>query len=147
MEKEPKTYEIGYLITPLMPEEKLDEEISVLRGFIEGNQGLITAEERAKMQKLSYEIEKPGMGRFNSAYFGWIKFMASPSVLDEIKKSLDKDANVLRFLAVESEKETAAQKPSAPRMARRKPAAAGAPEKTEVKTEEIDKKLEELIGK
>lgn len=144
MEKDSKIYEIGYLLSPLIPEDKLDGEISVLRETIEKKQGLITNEERAKMQRLAYIIKRPHIGSFESAYFGWIKFMANPEIISEIKSSFDKNNNLARFLIIESSKEDTSRR--APRkIIRRKPMTT--PEiKTEIKTEEVDKKLEELVG-
>jgi ribosomal protein S6 len=144
MEKGQKIYEVGYLLNPLVPEEKLDEEISVLRGLIEKKQGLITGEERAKMQRLAFVIKKPRAGNFESAWFGWMKFMSDSEILGEIKDLFDKNQNIVRFLILESLKEDVARR--APRKTiRRKPLTAPAI-KTEIKTEEVDKKLEELLA-
>jgi len=144
MEKESKIYEIGYLLSPLIPEDKLDGEISILREIIEKKQGLIVNEERARMQRLAYVIKRPHIGSFESAYFGWIKFMANPEIISEIKSSFDKNNNLARFLITETLKEDTSRR--APRkIIRRKPTTT--PEiKTEIKTEEVDKKLEELVG-
>lgn len=145
MEKEQEMYEIGYLLNPLLPEEKLDEEIFVLRNFIEsgqaGRHGFIISEERAKMHKLAYPIKKNG-----SAYFGWIKFVAEPEALAGIKNNFDKNGNVIRFLIIKGEQETESQSVSKKRkIIKRAPMAIDGGEK-EIKTEEIDKKLEELLA-
>lgn len=146
MEKETKMYEIGYLLTPLIPEEKLDEEISAIRKAIEDRQCLITGEERAKTRRLSYTIKKPPMGSFDAAYFGWIKFIAEPEVLREIDVALGKEPKLIRFLIIESVKEDLSPK-TAGRAVKRKGISGVEPKiKTEVKPEEIDKKLDELLG-
>ena len=144
MEKESKIYEVGYLLSPLIPEDKLDGEIFVLRDAIEKKQGLVVNEEKARMQRLAYNIIKPHAGNFESAWFGWIKFMANPEIVSEIKNSFDKNQNIVRFLIVNSAKEDTTRR--APRKTMgRKPFTA--PEvKTEIKTEEVDKKLEELLA-
>jgi len=135
MENEQKIYEIGYLLSPLIPEEKLDEEISVLRKTIEDKGGFIMSEARPKIQKLAYPIKK-----LESAYFGWIKFTADPSSLPEIK-----NPQIIRFLITEIIKETLTP-PPAKKIIRKKKTII--PEiKEGVKFEEIDKKLEELLGK
>ncbi|NOY35640.1 MAG: 30S ribosomal protein S6 [bacterium] len=151
MENETKTYEIGYLLSPLVPDEKLDGEISALRGLIESQKCLIMGEERARIRKLAYTVQKKGSGRFDTAYFGWIKFVADPAAIAEIKGGFDKEANILRFLILditknESVKKTA-KKPSKP-VGFRKKTVPGAEVaiKTEIKPEEIDKKIEELLG-
>ena len=146
MEKETKKYEIGYLLSPLIPEEKLDEEIFILRKAIEDRQCLITGEERARTRKLAYSVKKPALGSFDTAYFGWIKFIAEPETLREIDITLGKEPNIIRFLITESAREDLSKK-AAKRAVRKKRISGAEPKiKTEVKPEEIDKKLEELLG-
>lgn len=149
MEKETKMYEIGYLLSPLISEEKLDEEISALRKLIEDKQGFIMNESRAKSQSLAYPVKG-----FNSAYFGWIKFAASPEVLSEIKISFDNppfakgegENKVVRFLIIKTTKETAVPRLTK-KIVRKKIFPERPKEKLGIKPEEIDKKIEELIGK
>ncbi len=149
MEKDSKMYEIGYLLSPLIPEDKVNEEISVLRNLIEKNHGLIIGEETAMMRRLAYTLKKPNAGSFDSAYFGWIKFMAGAEDFLEAKKEFGKNANIIRFLALELTREKAVKKSTEDKIAKKrrvaiKPADTGP--KEEIKTEEVDKKLEELIG-
>jgi len=148
MENNTKTYEIGYLLTPLVSEEKLDEEVSVLRKLIEDQQCFIMGEERPKMRKLAYPIQK-----FDTAYFGWIKFVVTPEIAEKVKGAFDGAGNVLRFLILEITKEDAIKKPvkkfSKPFRSEKSEAPSAGGEvrvKTEVKPEEIDKKIEELLG-
>ncbi len=151
MENDTKTYEIGYLLSPLVPEEKLGGEISVLRGLIESRKCLIMGEERAKIRKLAYTVQKRGSGRFDTAYFGWIKFVADPSAITGIKEDFDKEANILRFLILditknESIKKTAKKPPKPVGFRKKVVLGAEVAIKTEIKPEEIDKKIEELLG-
>lgn len=139
MENEQKIYEIGYLLSPLIPEEKLDEETGSLRKIIEDKRGLITNEGRPRSQRLAYPIAKA-----ESAYFGWFKFSVEPAVLLEIKSSFGKNSKTIRFLTKEIIKETMAS--SSKKTIRKKKVVAPEP-KEEAKLEEIDKKLEELLSK
>lgn len=138
MEKETKMYEIGYLLSPLISEENLDEEISALRKLIEDKQGFIMNENRARSQNLAYPVKG-----FNSAYFGWIKFAVSPEVLPEIKISGDK---IIRFLIIKTIKETAVPR-LIKKIVKKKISFERPKEKLGIKPEEIDKKIEELLGK
>jgi len=141
IEADPKLYEIGYLLTPLIPADKLADEANLIRAVIEGEKGLIAGEEAPKSRALAYEIKK-----LSTAYFGWIRFMARPDAIESIKKSFDNNANLLRFLILNAEEETVSQNPL--RAARVKgigPRETGEP-KEEIKEEEIDKKLEEIAG-
>ncbi len=147
MERESKIYEIGYLLTPLIAEEKLPEEISVLRNLIENKHGLIIKEEAAKPRRLAYEIKKPNVGSFKNGYFGWIKFMIEPETVDELKKSIDKNSNIIRFVVLDiTRDETVRKLPAEKIIKRKRPVVREAKPKEEIKTEEIDKKLEEILG-
>ena len=57
MDKDNKIYEINYLMTPLIPEDKVAENVAVFRKIIEDNKGLVVGEDQLKMQKLSYPIK------------------------------------------------------------------------------------------
>lgn len=148
MDGEQKIYELGYLLTPLIPEDGLDGEISVLRNLIENKHGLIISEEKAKMHRLAYTIIKRHFGRFDSAYFGWVKFMAVPEMIGEIEKDFKKLSNIVRFIILDITKEESIKKmPTAKAIKRKRPVIIKeAKPKEEIKTEEIDKKLEELLA-
>lgn len=142
MERDNKTYEINYLITPLIPEDKVAEETVVLRKIIEDNKGFVVGEDQPKMQKLSYAIKK-----FDNAYYGWFKFSAGAEFVDNIKNGFSKNENILRVLVTEVGKENVAQ------FAPRRAAGSAKPEglssemaeKVEIKPEQIDQKLEEIL--
>ncbi|MCR4283744.1 MAG: 30S ribosomal protein S6 [Parcubacteria group bacterium] len=140
IEADPKLYEIGYLLTPLIPTDKLADEVNLIRSAIEKEKGLIVGEEAPKSRQLAYEIKK-----FNTASFGWIRFMARPDALEGIKKSFDANLNLLRFLILNAEEETVSQKPFKTIKAK---SAEETPESSreEIKEEEIDRKLEEIAG-
>jgi len=142
MERDNKTYEINYLLTPLLPEDKVAEETAVLRKIIEDNKGFVVGEDQPKTQKLSYPIKK-----FDSAYYGWFKFSAGAESIDNIKNGFDKNEKILRALATEAGKENVAQ--FAPRRGAGAAKPEGAPsetvEKVEIKPEQIDQKLEEIL--
>lgn len=142
MERDNKTYEINYLMTPLVPEDKTAEETAVLRKIIEDNKGFVVAEDQAKIQKLSYSIKK-----FDNAYYGWLKFSAGAESIDGIKNGFSKNEKILRALITEAGKENAAQ--FAPRYgagtAKPEGSLSEKVEKVEIKPEQIDEKLEEIL--
>ncbi len=144
MEKEAKLYEIGYLLNPLIPEDKLDDEISSLRKKIEDKKGFIMNEARPKMQRLAYPIKKN-----EAAFFGWIKFMIEPSALLEFKKTLEGQSadaeKIIRFLIIKAVKESMIPKPAKRIIRKKKEVLPGTTERPEIKIEEIDKKIEELL--
>lgn len=142
MNKDNKTYEINYLMTPLLPEDKVAEEVFVLRKIIEDNKGFVVGEDQPKTQKLSYSIKK-----FDSAYYGWFKFSAGAESVDNIKNSFNKNENILRALVAETGKENIAQ--FAPRRGagavKTEELSSESAGKVEIKPEQIDKKLEEIL--
>ena len=57
-EKEGRVYELGFLLDPAIPEDKLDEEFSLIKKVIENNNSSFISEERPKIKKLEYTIFK-----------------------------------------------------------------------------------------
>lgn len=136
-------------MTPLIPEDKVAEGTAVLRKIIEDNKGFVVGEDQPKMQKLSYSIKK-----FDNAYYGWFKFSAGAEYVDNIKNSFNGNEKILRALIAEAGKESAAQ--FAPRhrppvrqagamMAKKEGSLSESTEKVEIKPEQIDQKLEEIL--
>ena len=142
MERENKTYEINYLMTPLLPEDKVAEETAVLRKIIEDNKGFVVGEDQPKTQKLSYPIKK-----FDSAYYGWFKFSAGAESIDNIKNGFNKNEKILRALVTEAGKENITQFALRYGVAMPKSEAVSLEkaEKVEIKPEQIDEKLAEIL--
>lgn len=142
MDKDNKTYEINYLLTPLVPEDKTVEEMAVLRKIIEDNKGFVVGEDQPRMQKLSYAIKK-----FDNAYYGWFKFSVGAESIDNLKNGFSKNENILRSLITGAGKENIAQ--FAPKYgagaAKPETAPSETSEKVEIKPEQIDQKLAEIL--
>ncbi len=107
--KDKNLYEIGYVLVPSIPEDKVPEEVSRINELIVSNSGLVLSGEQPKFRKLSYEISKPISGgknvRYNEGHFGWVRFETSPDCILIIDKELKSDLNVLRFLVLNLTKE------------------------------------------
>lgn len=142
MERDNKTYEINYLITPLIPEDKVADETAVLRKIIEDNKGFVVGEDQPKIQKLSYAIKK-----FDNGYYGWFKFSAGAEFIDNIKSGFSKNENILRALITEAGKENIAK--FAPirgvGTAKSEDSSLETADKVEIKPEQIDEKLAEIL--
>ncbi|MCK6462638.1 MAG: 30S ribosomal protein S6 [Candidatus Pacebacteria bacterium] len=141
MSNESKTYEISYLLSPLVPEDKVPEEVAVLREAIENNGGLLVSEDMPKTQRLSYPIKKN-----QNAYFGWFRFTADGTV-EKIKSLFEKNDKILRSLATEAGKENLPQYVSrkGADAAKKEDTAEVKKEKEEIKPEQIDEKLEQIL--
>jgi len=105
---EPRIYELGYHLVPTLAEEQIPKASGAVRGMIERISKDIIAEELPVFIDLAYQIVKTiehKNKRFDEAYFGWIKFEASPSGIAELEEGLKKDENVLRYLVVKTIRE------------------------------------------
>lgn len=144
MEIEPKKYELTYLLKISIPEEGVLDHAQKAASAIEAEKGMISRSEMPRKRRLAYPVLKD-----TQAYMGWIKFTALPTAIASIQKRLKLDTSILRFLVVEDVIPTMTM-PHIPRMAPATPAAA--PKREEepqerLDLEELDKKLEEILGK
>ena len=157
MSKETQLYEISVLVNPEIPEEKAPEVLGSIRAVIEDNGGMIDGIQDLKMRRLWYPVKK-----MTQAYFGAIQFIVSPSKIAVIRKEVEKNTSILRHLLMEWKKE-----PARPiiRPALDKPEEAVGEiamptemivpsndvvekekDKPRINEEEIDKKLDEILG-
>lgn len=144
-----KLYEVGYLLIPLIPEDKVVDEVNVFRSHIENAGGFIVSEEQPKMRKLAYDIKQRGIVskklRFNDAYFGWIKFNATSEEVLAVKDSFDKNDKVLRFIIIKTTKDI----PRVPRVgtgiAKPKGDALKKDDKVVMSDQDLDKEIDQLL--
>lgn len=162
-----KKYEIAYLLSPNVSEGEVLGYDQKITSFISQSEGEIIDARPSKKIKLAYQIKKN-----SHAYFGLVNFSAFPEKIGEIEKKLKFEDKLLRYLIVFLDKKAEIAKKSAlPPFAEeeKKPAAfrAGAkymipevkitarkpaetvekkPEEKKVSLEEIEKKLEKILG-
>ncbi len=133
-------YELTYIVSPL----SLDANAAAgkVRDFIVNNLGgQVKKEYIGEKKKLSYPIKKQAAGSYVI-----VEFSTEPEKMDDLKKFLDLNTDILRHLLL-------TQYPSKPtkRPARIKPITTALPAEEishkgeKVKIEELDKKLEELL--
>ncbi|MBU0611855.1 30S ribosomal protein S6 [Patescibacteria group bacterium] len=103
-----RIYEVGYLLVPTIPEEEVPGNHGNLKELIISYGGEIVSDEIPRRLNLAYTMSKVVQNvksKFDTAYFGWVKFsMASDKIL-ELKKKLDIDSNIIRFLLIKTVKE------------------------------------------
>ena len=105
---EPRIYELGYHLVPTLPLEQIPKASGAVRGMIERISEDIIAEELPVFIDLAYQVVKTinhKNKRFDDAYFGFIKFEASPEDIAKLENELKKDENVLRYLVVKAFRE------------------------------------------
>ncbi|MBI5139230.1 30S ribosomal protein S6 [Candidatus Nomurabacteria bacterium] len=103
-----RVYELGYLLVPTIKEEDLSVVYGNLKDLLVSLGGIVITDEMPKMMPLAYSMSKVVTNvrsKFNTAYFGWIKFFMDSSEVLKLKTKLDLDPNFLRFLVLKTVKE------------------------------------------
>ncbi len=166
-EKEEKTrlYEFGYVLKGDLGEEKALEISELIRKALEDEQGIIIKENKPQKQNLGYPIKNHKIG-----YAGFLKFIFPVGKIVPFKKNLEK-FDLLRSMISQAKHEGELAKRSLKRRVIRqsvskeaplgsateeaKPKIAASPAKPAstrgergepLQVEEIDKKLEEILG-
>lgn len=146
-----KLYEISFFIDPDIKEEEVSAYAQKIKDFIVELGGDISKEQPIQKKKLAYQIKKAKQG-----YFGSMLFNLAPENLKTLDKKLKLEDFVLRYLVIAADKNYLAQMKKQEEEIKEKfqritqPSEGGTKKtiKAEDKTklEEIEKKLEELLG-
>ncbi|MDZ4206061.1 MAG: 30S ribosomal protein S6 [Patescibacteria group bacterium] len=102
-------YEIGYLILPSIPEDKLSNITNAIRKVITTEGGTEIDAEAPFKETLAYTMSKTiGASRYvlSDAYLGWIKFEVDRAKAPTIKAGVEEIEEVLRFLLIKAPRET-----------------------------------------
>ena len=101
-------YEVGYLVMPSVSLELLPREVDAIKEIISKVGGELISEGVPEMKPLAYIMVK-AVGatrpRFDTAYFGWVKFETTRESISEVKKALDAMEKIIRFLLIETVRE------------------------------------------
>ncbi|GIW68564.1 MAG: hypothetical protein KatS3mg100_058 [Candidatus Parcubacteria bacterium] len=151
------TYEVGYHLVPTLDDEARALRVKEIKELIASHGGEVLFEGEPVPIALAYTMRKPvgGGGRYvkyDHAFFGWVKFSASPEGASAIKEALRSFGDIIRFILIKTI--PADFTPTPPKVVReRKPvkpkgvgAAGAAGEDEEVSEEELNKAVEELLG-
>jgi len=151
------TYELGYHLVPSLGEDDLALRVTELQKVIAAEGGSIISEGQPQSCTLSYTMRKMRSGKwdkYDSTFFGWIRFEAPKEAMEKIKVGLDEDVNLVRYLLITLD--PIALMPEPTRAPRRESTEVvtepkelekkqDAEEKGEVSEEELDKQIEQLI--
>lgn len=110
MSEDTRVYELGYLLTPQTPEASLEEKVAALSAVLSDGGGEILSTGAPEYIDLAYPMHikaRTEYTTYTQAYFGFIKFTHSPEVLEQIKKSLDSDTDLIRYILVKTSAENA----------------------------------------
>jgi small subunit ribosomal protein S6 len=141
-------YELGFLLSPSITEEKLPEAFGAIKDFIVGKGAVAVSEEFPKLITLAYTMEKTisnKIERFREGYFGWIKFELPAGDVAALEKALRMRDDVIRFLLIKTVREnTIASKRGFG--VRRRPKSTDSKEAApSMSKEEIDREIEALV--
>ena len=154
LETELRVYEVGYLLLPYVQEADLAQEVSRVKEAIVSAGGTPFADENPRLLALAYPMYKVFSNKktkFENAYFGWVKFDGEPKGILKLKKALDAEGNVLRFLITKTVREnTVTMRRPAPfaskpiRPATKETVKEDEPKEV-INEEELDKTIDDLI--
>lgn len=134
-------YEVSFHIIPIVSVDALPAEVNAIRSLVESNGGAIISEGEPQIKDLAYTLTRMTAGKrekYDSAYFGWIKFEGPVSGINSIKESLDKNRNILRHLIIKTVRENTMTVP--------KVAPSDAKEEKVASAEEIEKTIDEMVS-
>ncbi len=150
---ETAVYELAFHIVPQTPEEGLGAVVEKLRAII--GKAEFIAEQAPEKKNLAYTIIISHTGKrekFDTAYFGWIKFATRRDAIPAIEQGVRAAKEVLRYLLVETVRENTMEQPrravfTSDRLEGRTIEKPVAPveKASDVSEEELDKSLENLI--
>ncbi|MFA5751031.1 MAG: 30S ribosomal protein S6 [Candidatus Paceibacterota bacterium] len=101
-------YELGFLLLPSISEENIPVVFDNYKELIISFGGDVISGEMPRMIRLAYVMTKiieNKRNKFDSAYFGWVKFEMSPEKLVELKSKLDLSPDLIRFLIIKTVRE------------------------------------------
>ena len=101
-------YEVGFHVVSSVPEEEVGARVAHVHDVIEKYGGVIISEEFPKAMELAFPMVKVVSNQrktYTSSYFGWVKFEGPTSSAPAVKKDLDADDKMLRFIIVKTVKE------------------------------------------
>jgi len=136
-----KLYELTYLIRPDIDEKELETLSEKIKSFIKEKGGVLGKETSAIKKKLGSQIRKKSL-----AYLKNLDFQLEPERIKEVKKEIESEKNVLRFIFLN--KIVPKAKPlikTFSNITLKQPLTQKEKPKKKVELKEIEKKLEEIL--
>ena len=103
LDDESKLYELSFNIVPTLTEAAVSDEFEKIKADVVKRGGKIVSDSSPALINLAYTMDKTidaKKQKFNSAYFGWIRFTAEATTPILIKEDLDNMVTVIRHLLV-----------------------------------------------
>lgn len=130
-----KTYELTYLISPKISEKDIGVLQEKIKSLIQEGKGSVSRVGRFTKKRLYYPIKDN-----EEAFLADLAFLFQPAKLASLEKKLRAEERIIRYLILIK------PLPKKPKKIRVKPKKLLKP-KAKVELKEIEKKLEEILGK
>jgi len=130
-----KNYELAYLISPDLSEEKVQLLIAKINDAIRADNGTVSNTPEPSKIKLGYLIEKK-----IEAFLVSTHFSSDPDKITNLEKALKEEKEVLRHIII---KKIFKEKPA--RLRKNTKSSAPETEAEKVELREIDQKIEEIL--
>ena len=101
-------YEVSYLLLPSLASEQVPAKADSIKELVQKAGGDVISFENPILIDLAYPMVKiiqTKHQKCHSGYFGWVKFEIETDAVGEVKKALDSDDNILRYLIVKTVRE------------------------------------------
>ncbi len=156
-----QVYELGFHVLSTLNEDELEAAVESLRKAVSAHDGTFISEATPELLDLAYTMTVNEGGKhtkYDTAYFGWIKFEMEPEQAVLLKAEvLETDKNILRYILIRTvREETRAQMREETLQTLEEVKTTGTIQNKKVKDEdkageevsdsEIDKAVEELVG-
>jgi len=101
-------YEVSYLLLPSLALEQVPGKAGALKELLTSLGGAIISDENPVLIDLAYQMTKVvGTTRHKAStgYFGWVKFEITSEGIVAVKKTLDANNEILRYLIIKTVRE------------------------------------------
>ena len=103
-----EVYELSYLFLPSLSQEQVQSKVASIKGVLTLAGGLIISDEDPVLIDLAYQMIKvvgTNRHKVDTGYFGWVKFEIAKEGMEVIKKSLDANDEIIRYLIIKRVRE------------------------------------------
>lgn len=94
-----KNYETLFILTPVLPEQQVEDLIDKFRNFLKEKKAEIVHEEYMGLKQLAYSIQHKSFG-----FYQLFEFKAPPDIINALEIEYKREDKVIRFLTVALDK-------------------------------------------
>lgn len=101
-------YEVSYILLPSLATEQVPAKVETIVKMVETAGGELVSSENPVLIDLAYPMTKvvhTNRQKCDKGYFGWMKFEMDREGVKDVKKNLDNDEQILRYLIIKTVRE------------------------------------------